>query len=120
MLSNSQSLLSKLSSFVEDKLLTQLDTIEDSNKLGQFMMFEQMISKGQSHPNLQEKPGTKKHKYPQFLAHDLPLFSYSGVYILENKIDRKQQRLFLVGVIALLIFLTFFNLYPFWMQQAIW
>ena len=67
-----------------------------------------------------EKPGTKKHKYPQFLAHDVPVFTFSGLYILENKIDRKQQRLFLVVVIMMLIFVTFFNLYPFWMQQAIW
>lgn len=26
----------------------------------------------------------------------------------------------MIGMIAVLLFLTFFNLYPFWMQQVIW
>jgi hypothetical protein len=67
-----------------------------------------------------EKPGSKLHKYPKFMAHDIPIFSYSGQYILELQVDKRKQRMFLVGVIAMLLFLTAFNLYPFWMQQAIW
>ena len=45
-LSNSSSILQKLASFKEDKILPKLETIEESTKLGQFMLFEQMISKG--------------------------------------------------------------------------
>lgn len=84
------------------------------------MLLSHMISGAGPHPGLSYKPGSKGHKYPQYLAHALPIFGHRGLFVLEHKIDPKQQGLFLVGVVCMLIFLTFFNLYPFWMQQYIW
>lgn len=69
---------------------------------------------------MQIEKGSKKDKIPQFLAHDLPVFDHTGLYLLENTIDKKTQRMFLVVLVLVLVFLMFFNLYPFWMQQAIW
>ena len=102
-------------SFVEDGLLPTLETVEDANKLGQFMMFTFMISRAVSHPNLQNKPGTKIYKYPKFLSHELPIFSHNGQYILEKQIDKSKQRMYMFAVIGFLMFLTMFNIYPFWM-----
>ena len=107
-------------SFVEDKLLQKLETVEDANSLGQFLLFTQMISRAGSHPNLQSKPGTKIFKFPKFLAHDLPIFNHNGCYILENQVDKSQQKKYMFAVFAFMIFLTLFNIYPFWMQNAIW
>ena len=83
-LANEKEILSKIPSFTEDKLIEKLKTVKDSMKLGQFLMFDLMISRGVSHPNLGHKPGSKLFKYPKFLAHELSLFDHGGLYILEN------------------------------------
>jgi hypothetical protein len=87
---HNKEVLSRLPSFTQDKLLTELESVQDANKLGQYMLYQQLISKGESHPNLKEKPGAKLHKYPKFLSHTIPIFGHDGQYILENKLDKKQ------------------------------
>ena len=51
-------------------------------------MFDIMISRGVSHPNLGHKQGSKEYKYPKFLAHEASIFDWGGLYILENKVDK--------------------------------
>jgi len=38
-LQNEKAILDKVPSMIEDKFITQLKTVEDSSKLGQFIMF---------------------------------------------------------------------------------
>jgi signal transduction protein with GAF and PtsI domain len=47
-------------------------------------MFVNMLSRAGAHPNMQYTKGSKEDKYPKYLAHDLPVFNYSGLYIFEN------------------------------------
>ena len=73
-----------LPSFYEDGLLTKpLNSVEQSIKLGQYMLFCHLLSKGNVHPNLQAKEGTKQHKYPKYLCNELPIFGHNGLYIIE-------------------------------------
>ena len=88
-LQNSDKIMSMVPSLKEDGLLKELKTVEDSQQLGQFMMFTRMLTRGVSHPNLKQVPGSKLDKRPKFLAHTFLVFDHTGLYILENQIDRK-------------------------------
>lgn len=73
---------------VRDGTIKELKTIEDSTKLGQLMIFVDLIAKGKKHPNLIVQPGSMDEKYPAYLIHELPIFTYSGLYyplMEENK-----------------------------------
>ena len=51
-LSNKEEVLGMLPSFVKDRSLHSLDSIDDSMKLGQFMVYTQLIQVVFKHPNL--------------------------------------------------------------------
>lgn len=67
----------------------QLKTVEDSILLGQLMIYADILIKAMKHPNIIAAPGSYDAKYPKYLADDLPLFSYDGLYI-EKKIENKE------------------------------
>jgi hypothetical protein len=79
-LMNEQEILSLLPSFVSDGSITELKTIHDSIKLGQFLLYTDLVCITMKHPNLLVQPGSLDEKYPKYLANDIPIFKYNGCY----------------------------------------
>lgn len=70
--------------FVADGSLAKLDSIDESIKLGQWMIYTELLEVVFKHPNLIVQPGSMDEKYPKFLANDIPLFKYNGYYIVQK------------------------------------
>jgi len=100
--------------------IKQLKYVEDSIKLGQYMLFVGILQRVTYHPNLPVTPNSKGTKPPKFLADDLQIFDHTGLYVHIVKVDKKTQSIYLFMIIAGLMFIVFFDQYPYWMQEFIW
>mgnify|MGYP000916145446 FL=1 len=79
-LGNSNTIMGMLPSFKKDGSLKELKSVDDSIKLGQFMIYVGILNKCRIHPNLIVQPGSHDEKFPKFLSDDVPVFTFDGLY----------------------------------------
>ena len=77
------------------------------------MIFVGLLSRVGVHPGLmtdgQIKPNSREYKHAKFVAHDDPIFTHGGMYIVEQKIDKKKSNLYLGLTILGLFSLIFYD-----------
>jgi hypothetical protein len=61
-----------------------MENVEDSMKLGQFLVFCDMVEVCTKHPNFLVQAGSWDEKYPKYLATDLPFFRVDGLYVIKK------------------------------------
>jgi hypothetical protein len=64
--------------------------------------------------------GTKDEKFPEYLADDLPVFSFDGFYIIVQTEDKTKQTGYLFVTMAITMTLVMFKLWPYWLREATW
>ena len=69
--------------------IPQLESLEDSIRLGQLMLYTEVLQKAIKHPNYIVPEGTQEHKFPKYLADDLPVFAFDGFYTVTKEEDEK-------------------------------
>ena len=73
-----------LPSFIGDSnqnlLPSSLDTIQDSIKLGQFMLYTGILLKFKKHSGLIATKNSKEEKFAKFVEPDVPVFTYDCYY----------------------------------------
>ena len=90
-LGNSNTIMGMLPSFKKDGSLKELKSVDDSIKLGQFMIYVGILNKCRIHPNLIVQPGSHDEKFPKFLSDDVPVFTFDGLYtVIFNKEEDKK------------------------------
>ena len=88
MLQNEKEIMEMIPHFKEE--IKELKLVEHSIKLGQFMLFVNILARVTHHPHLPVTPNSKDTKLPKYLADDLQIFDHSGLYIHVLKVDAKK------------------------------
>jgi len=104
-------------SFVEDGTLTELKTMTDSIRLGNFMILTKNAIAVVKDPRLVNQ-GTEK--VPKYIVPDKAPFNEGGIYMVIEKEDKQTQSLYLVLIVVAIIGLMCFRLWPLWLKKAIW
>jgi translocation protein SEC62 len=117
-LQNAEHILKLIPSFVEEKQIIKLETMEDSIKLGQFMMICKNLVQVQGDPRM----CGPNEKTPKYVTPVQKAFSEKGIYmVLENKEEeQKSQKMWLGLVVVVIIVLMCFRLWPMWLKKGIW
>ena len=64
--------------------------------------------------------GSQEEKYPEYLAEDLPIFTFDGFYHIEKTENKKGQRIGIVIVMLITLVFVCFELWPLWLQEAVY
>lgn len=100
--------------------LDKLETVPDSIKLGQYMLYTGTIVKVRSHPNIVNPPGSYEEKHPLFFDNDAPIFTYNGYYYKPRKQDTEGQKKYLIITCVILFALIFYDHWPTPLKIATW
>ena len=118
-LQNGPKIMSMIPSFVEDGTLTQMSTIQDSIKLGNFMILTKNLIAVKKDPRIMS---TGTEKIPKYVVPERPNapLTDKGIYMIIEKEDKQTQSLYLVLVVVVVLALMCFRLWPLWLKKAIW
>ncbi len=109
-----------LKMFKHVKIVTSLDKIEDSIKLGQLFIEHHLLRVLGRDPNF---PNEVNKKYPKHTIYAPPVHNRmtdKGFY--SWTIERSHTKLAIMLTVVILIVITFmlFNIWPLWLKKAIW
>jgi len=103
---------------IEDGTIKQLETIDDSIKLGQQMLnFRLMIQ-------MRKDPGMihSNAKIPKYVVQSPPdqPMSDKGLYMIIDTTTQGTQTFYLVLIVLGILMLMCFRLWPLWLKKGIW
>jgi translocation protein SEC62 len=116
-LQHGDKIMKMIPSFIEDGSIKQLKGIEDSVKLGNFMILTRSIISVQRDPRLVNQ-GTEK--IPKYIVPDKKPLDDKGIYMVLEKEDKQTQSLYLGLIVIAILALMCFRLWPLWLKKAIW
>lgn len=117
-LSHKEHIIKMIPTFVKDGLVPQLDTIEDSIKLGQQMLSFRLLIQMRKDPGMMHT-NAKIPKYVVQCPHDMP-FGDKGLYMIIDTTTQGTQTLYLVLIVVVVLMLMCFRLWPLWLKKGIW
>jgi len=116
-LSHGDAIMKMIPSFSKDGDIKQLKTIEDSIRLGNFMLMTQNIICLKRDPRIM---GQGTEKMPKYVVPDKAALNDKGIYMVMEKEDKGTQSFYLVLLVIVVIVLMCFRLWPLWLKKAIW
>jgi translocation protein SEC62 len=103
--------------FVEEGMVKQLKTIDDSIRLGNMMILTRNCVTVKGDPRI---VGASTEKVPKYIVPDKNTFSDKGIYMVLEKEDKSSQKFYLVIVALIILVLMCFRLWPLWLKKGIW
>lgn len=116
-LQNADKIMKMIPSFVADGTLTELKTIEDSIRLGNFMILTKNIVTVVRDPRM---IGSANEKIPKYIVPDKSSLHDKGIYMLIEKTSQSTQSLYLGLIVICILALMCFRLWPLWLKKGIW
>lgn len=116
-LQHGEKILSMIPSLVADGEIKQLKTIDDSIKLGNFMIITKNIIQVRKDPRIM---GQGTEKIPKYVVPDKAAFNDKGLYMVIEKEDKTTSTIYLVLIVVAIIACMMFRLWPLWLKKAIW
>jgi len=116
-LSNKEKILSMIPTFVNEKLVTSLDTMADSIRLGNMLLVSRSVVQVRGDPRI---VGTANEKCPRYVIPDKAPFSEKGIYMMLEKENKQKQSFYLLLIVFVILALMCFRLWPLWLKKGIW
>lgn len=101
----------------EEKLVTKLESMEDSIRLGNVMILTRNIIQVKGDPRI---VGTATEKCPRYVVPDKNPLTDKGIYMVLEKENKQKQSFYLVLIVLAILALMCFRLWPLWLKKAIW
>ena len=117
-LANKKKILSLIPTFVADKEITSLDSMEDSIALGNQMLRYRVFIQMRKDPGMMHS----NEKIPKYVVQAPPdqLMSDKGLYMIVDTTTQGTQTFYLALVVLIILMLMCFRLWPLWLKKGIW
>lgn len=116
-LQHGDAILKLIPTLVEEGLIKQLKSMDDSIRLGNLMIITKNCVQVKADPRI---PGAASEKCPKYVVPDKNPFTDKGIYMVLEKEDKQSQQFYLILLVIVVLTLMCFRLWPLWLKKAIW